>query len=97
MREKKKGNRHHTTLGLLNADAKALCFGVALGAGVPVGRWPRRPPRPSIINYHTETRGGVVEIALGEDELPPNQTFLASYNASLAQLHPLLLCRHCCI
>ena len=25
MREKK-GNRHHTTLGLLNADAKALCL-----------------------------------------------------------------------
>ena len=23
---KKKGNRHHTTLGLLNADAKALCL-----------------------------------------------------------------------
>ena len=23
---KKKGNRHHTTLGLLNADAEALCL-----------------------------------------------------------------------
>ncbi len=23
---KKRGNRHHTTLGLLNADAKALCL-----------------------------------------------------------------------